>query len=72
MRWRGTVRQMARLRGQLSADQLITFRYEDVIRQPADAAAAISDFLATPVHTLEPAAPGRLGRWPSRAPGAAC
>jgi hypothetical protein len=56
MRWRGTVRQMARLRGQLSADQLVTFRYEDVVRQPADAAAAISDFLSTPVHILEPAA----------------
>ncbi len=58
MRWRGTVRQMARLRGQLSAGQMITFRYEDVIRQPADAAAAVSDFLSTPVHMLEPAAPG--------------
>ena len=58
MRWRGTVRQMARLRGQLSADQLVTFRYEDVVRQPADAAAAISDFLSTPVHIVEPAEPG--------------
>jgi hypothetical protein len=60
MRWRGTVRQMARLRGQLSADQLVTFRYEDVVRRPADAAAAISDFLSTPVHILEPAAPGHV------------
>ena len=58
MRWRGTVRQMARLRGQLSAGQMVTFRYEDVIRQPADAAATISDFLSTPVHMLEPGAPG--------------
>src|ERR1039457_3882231 len=47
MRWRGTVRQMARLRGQLSAGQMVTFRYEDVIRRPADAAAALSDFLST-------------------------
>jgi hypothetical protein len=30
-----------------------------VIRQPADAAAAISDFLAAPVRDLEPPAPGR-------------
>ena len=59
MRWRGTVRQMARLRGRLPAEQLVTFRYEDVIRQPADAAAAISDFLSSPVHILEPPAPGR-------------
>jgi hypothetical protein len=59
MRWRGSVRQMARLRARLAADQLVTFRYEDVIRQPADAAAAISDFLAAPVRILEPPAPGR-------------
>jgi hypothetical protein len=59
MRWRGTVRQMARLRGRLPPEQLITFRYEDVIRQPADAAAVISDFLGSPVHILEPPAPGR-------------
>jgi hypothetical protein len=59
MRWRGSVRQMARLRARLAADQLVTFRYEDVIRQPADAAAAISDFLAAPVRVLEPPAPGR-------------
>ena len=62
MRWRGTVRQMARLRGQLSAGQMVTFRYEDVIRQPADAAATISDFLSTPVHMLEPGAPGHSRR----------
>ena len=59
MRWRGSVRQMARLRGRLPAAQLITFRYEDVTRQPADAAAAMSDFLDTPVHAVEPSAPGR-------------
>ncbi|HUY50552.1 MAG TPA: sulfotransferase [Streptosporangiaceae bacterium] len=59
MRWRGTVRQMARLRARLPPGQLITFRYEDVIRQPADAAAAVSDFLGTAVHILEPPLPGR-------------
>ena len=62
MRWRGTVRQMARLRGQLSADQLVTFRYEDVVRQPADAAAAISDFLSTPVHIRGASRAGSRGR----------
>ena len=66
MRWRGTVRQMARLRARLPAEQLITFRYEEVIRQPADAAAVISDFLATAVLALEP--PG-LGRPSPAEPG---
>ena len=65
---------MARLRGQLSADQLVTFRYEDVVRQPADAAAAISDFLSTPVHILEPGLPGHAaaaepGSWRRRPAG---
>jgi len=59
MRWRGSVRQMARLRAHLTAEQLVTFRYEDVIRQPADAAAAISDFLTAPVRILESPRPGR-------------
>ena len=59
MRWRGSVRQMARLRGRLPAEQLMTFRYEDVVRQPAEAAAAVSGFLDTPVHAVEPSAPGR-------------
>jgi Sulfotransferase family len=68
MRWRGTVRQMARLRAQLATDQLITFRYEEVLRQPAGVAAAISDFLGTAVQTVElpPAGPASLaepGSW---------
>ncbi len=58
MRWRGTVRQMARLRAQLAADQLITFRYEEVIRRPADAAAAISGFLGAAVHAVDPSPAG--------------
>ncbi len=65
MRWRGTVRQMARLRARLPASQLVTFRYEDVIRQPADAATAMSGFLGAPVHIPEPAGPGPAepGSW---------
>ncbi|HTT52759.1 MAG TPA: sulfotransferase [Streptosporangiaceae bacterium] len=58
MRWRGAVRQMARLRARLPAEQLVTFRYEDVVRQPASTAAVISGFLATPVQAVEPSAPG--------------
>jgi hypothetical protein len=53
MRWRGSVRAMARLRTALSADQLTTLRYENVVRHPAATAAAISDFVGdtiVPVH----------------------
>jgi hypothetical protein len=72
MRWRGTVRQMARLRGQLAAGPLITLRYEEMIRQPAAAAAAMSDFLGTAVSPLElPNAPSPVpGRPPASEPGA--
>ena len=42
----------------LAAEQLTTLRYEKMIRQPAAAAAAVSDFLGTAVSPLElPAAP---------------
>ncbi len=72
MRWRGTVRQMARLRGQLAAGQLITLRYEQMVRQPAAAASAMSDFLGTAVSPLElPTAPSSVpGRPPASEPGA--
>ena len=65
MRWRGTVRLMARLRMRLSAEQLITLRYEDMVRRPAAAASALATFTgfeAAPVDThvagtvLEPGA----------------
>jgi hypothetical protein len=49
MRWRGTVRLMARLRNALSAEQLITLRYEEMIRRPAAAASAISSFIGAEV-----------------------
>ena len=45
MRWRGSVRAMARLRAAMSADQLTTLRYENVVSQPAATAAAVSGFL---------------------------
>ena len=53
MRWRGTVRLMARLRNALSAEQLITLRYEEMIRQPAAAARAVSEFTGTRVSHQE-------------------
>jgi hypothetical protein len=45
MRWRGSVRAMARLRAAMSADQLTTLRYENVVSQPAAAATALSGFV---------------------------
>src|SRR5262245_45811384 len=53
MRWRGTVRLMARLRNALSAEQLITLRYEDMIRQPLTTARAVSSFTGAEVSHLE-------------------
>ena len=53
MRWRGTVRLMARLRMRLSAEQLITLRYEDMVRRPAAAASALATFTGLEVAPLE-------------------
>ncbi len=52
MRWRGTVRAMARLRSRLGPDQLTTLRYEQLIRRPAEAARAVSAFVAAPVQPV--------------------
>ncbi|MGD0373296.1 MAG: sulfotransferase [Streptosporangiaceae bacterium] len=49
LRWRGSVRMMARLRSRLAAEQLTTLRYEQVIRQPDATAAAISEFAGADV-----------------------
>jgi len=63
---------MARLRGKLAAGQLITLRYEEMMRQPAAAASAVSDFLGTAVSPLElPVGPAPVpGRPPASEPGA--
>ncbi len=53
MRWRGTVRLMARLRNALSAEQLITLRYEEMIRQPVAAARAVSSFTGAQISHTE-------------------
>ncbi len=45
LRWRGSVRQMARLRSSMTAEQLTTLRYEQVIRNPKAAASAVSQFI---------------------------
>jgi hypothetical protein len=53
MRWRGSVRAMARLRNSMPAEGLTTLRYEEVIRHPAAAAHAVARFIGADV-----AAPG--------------
>jgi hypothetical protein len=53
MRWRGTVRLAARLRAKFSSEQLITLRYEDVIRQPAATADAVSGFVGAEVVPVQ-------------------
>jgi Sulfotransferase family len=70
MRWRGSVRAMARLRAALSADQLTTLRYEDVVRHPTATAAGISDFVGDAIGAIQVrtnrrdgARDGELGVW---------
>jgi len=58
MRWRGTIRLMARLRTRLSAEQLVTLRYEEMLRQPAAAAAALSAFTGAEIRPVEPQVSG--------------
>jgi len=68
MRWRGSVRAMAKLRSALSAEQLTTLRYENVIRHPAASAAGVSDFVGdtvAPVHVRT----GRRGGAKDAEPG---
>ena len=52
MRWRGSVRKMARLRTTLEAEQLTTLRYEQLVRHPAAATAAISEFIGAPLNPI--------------------
>ena len=53
MRWRGSVRAMARLRATMSAEQLTTLRYEDVLRHPGATAAGVSDFVGDAVGPIQ-------------------
>jgi len=52
MRWRGSVRLMARLRASMSAEQLATLRYEDMIRHPGPTGAGVSDFIGGDVAQI--------------------
>jgi hypothetical protein len=66
MRWRGTIRLMARLRTKFSPQQLVTLRYEEMIKQPLTAALALSEFAGAEVGPVEPHAAGdplKPGAW---------
>jgi hypothetical protein len=58
MRWRATIRLMATLRTRLSAEQLVTLRYEEMIRRPAVAATALSAFTGAEIRLAEPQVAG--------------
>ena len=49
LRWRWAIRQAARLRKEIPDDQLKTLRYEDMVRSPGGAAAALSEFAGTKI-----------------------
>ncbi|HEX4660164.1 MAG TPA: sulfotransferase [Streptosporangiaceae bacterium] len=61
MRWRGSVRAMARLRSSMPAERLTTLRYEQVIRQPVAAARAVSGFIEDEMAAIGVRSRGRGG-----------
>jgi hypothetical protein len=52
MRWRSAVRMSARLRYSLSAEQLTTLRYEEIVRKPDAAAGLVSEFVGARVSAI--------------------
>ncbi|WP_433338324.1 sulfotransferase family protein [Spirillospora sp. CA-294931] len=52
LRWRGSVRLSARLRAQTPEDQLLTVRYEDMVRRPGRVARDISGYLGSTVSKV--------------------
>jgi hypothetical protein len=68
MRWRGSVRAMARLRSTMSAAQLTTLRYENLIKHPASTGSAVADFIGTDVASIGVRQSRREGR-PGPEPG---
>jgi Sulfotransferase family len=69
MRWRGSVRKMARLRTTLAADQLTTLRYEETIRHPSAATAAVSGFIDAPMNPIAVRGRARTSAQPMIEPG---
>jgi hypothetical protein len=68
MRWRGSVRAMARLRTALSAERLTTLRYENLVRHPVATAAGISEFVGDAIRPIQ-ARSGRRGGTRNAEPG---
>ena len=52
MRWRSAVRVSARLRATLSAQQLTTIRYEELVTKPDTAAGLVSEFVGAEVSAV--------------------
>jgi len=52
MRWRSAVRMSARLRYTLSAQQLTTIRYEELVTKPEIAASSVSEFVGARVSAI--------------------
>ncbi len=69
MRWRGSVRTMARLRTAMSAEQLTTIRYESLVAHPAAMLAAVSGFVGAEVSAAG-LRRGRRDSVPGMEPGA--
>jgi hypothetical protein len=63
MRWRSAVRVSARLRSTLSAEQLTTIRYEELVTKPDTAATMVSEFVGARVSAIAMRDPA-----PQRAP----
>jgi Sulfotransferase family len=68
MRWRGAVRAMARLRASLTAEQLTTLRYENMVQHAPAAATAVSKFVGDKVVPVT-VRPARRDGLPSPEPG---
>ncbi|GGM58654.1 hypothetical protein GCM10010106_00480 [Thermopolyspora flexuosa] len=68
LRWRSAVRLSARLRRELSTDQLLTLRYEEMVASPYAAAERLSAFLETRVSAvaLLGGTQPRVGAWRRR------
>jgi hypothetical protein len=69
MRWRGSVRTMARLRTSLAADQLTTLRYEETIKHPSAATAAVAEFIGAPLSPIAVRGRSRPSAQPMMEPG---
>ncbi|MFI0353704.1 sulfotransferase family protein [Actinomadura sp. 9N407] len=52
LRWRGSVRLSARLRAQTPEEQLLTVRYEDLVRRPGAIADEVSGYLGSQLSKL--------------------